>query len=119
MEKDPAREMKLRMRADLISAMKAGRGDDARLIRSLIAAIDNAEAPSIAPAGSDRDQHRFEAGTAEVRRVCLTQAQVHAILSAEIREREQAEREMERLGQVELAAALRTETALAARYLKD
>lgn len=52
---DAAREMKARMRADLRRAMKAGRTTETLLLRALIAAIDNAEAPAqLAAAGKRR-----------------------------------------------------------------
>lgn len=62
---DAAPAMKTRLRADLRAAMKAGRASEARLIRALVAAIDNAEAPPLpdgqlatANVGSTMDRRR-------------------------------------------------------------
>lgn len=109
--------MKIRMRADLRAAMKQGRRDDARLIRSLIAAIDNAEAPPVGTAESAADQHRFLSGSAEIERLSLNADQVRAILLAEIHEREQAVAEMDRLERPDHAAVIRTEAVLARGYI--
>ncbi len=110
--------MKTRMRADLRAAMKEGRAAEAKVIRALVAAIDNAEAPAL-HAGDSRtaDPHRFGEGTAEIERLWLGQDDVRAILIADIREREAAADEMTRLGQGERAEALPAEAAVAKRYI--
>ncbi|MFN8683126.1 hypothetical protein ACDP63_18615 [Paracoccus sp. P2] len=105
------------MRADLRAAMKEGRGGDARLIRSLIAAIDNAEAPPARVGSGAAEQHRFLSGSAEVERLSLNADRVRAILMAEIDEREQAAAEMDRLDRPDRADAVRAEARLAAGYL--
>jgi len=46
MSQDAGGEMKVRLRADLRAAMKDRRAVEAKVIRALIAALDNAEAPS-------------------------------------------------------------------------
>ncbi|WGR54539.1 hypothetical protein [Paracoccus versutus] len=109
--------MKTRMRADLRTAMKDGRGGDARLIRSLIAAIDNAEAPPARASSGAAEQHRFLSGSAEVERLLLDAERVRAILLAEIEEREQVTAEMDRLDRPDRADAIRAEARLAASYL--
>lgn len=111
------REMKARLRADLLSAMKAGRTAETKLLRALVAAIDNAEAP---PLPSDRkaaDQHRFSDGSAEIERLDLSAEAIHAILTAEMNERENAAAEMDRLNRPDHADALRTEALLVRRYI--
>lgn len=117
MRQDAGHEMKARMRADLRAAMKDGRGDDARLIRSLIAALDNAEAPPARSGNSAAEQHRFLSGSADVERLSLDAERVRAILLAEIEEREQAAAEMDRLDRPDRADAIRAEARLAASYL--
>lgn len=42
-----ATEMKARLRADLRAAMKSRNTTEAKVIRSLVAALDNAEAPAL------------------------------------------------------------------------
>lgn len=116
---DAGHDMKARMRADLRVAMKEGRGGDARLIRSLIAAIDNAEAPPARSGSGAAEQHRFLSGSAEVERLSLDAERVRAILLAEIEERELAAAEMDRLARPDRADAIRAEARLAANYLSQ
>lgn len=108
--------MKVRMRADLREAMKAGRTDDAKLIRALIAAIDNAEAPKLPEVRAASDRHRFHDGSAEISRLSLDQDEVRSVLTAELREREKAASEMTRLGKLDRAQSLHAETLLIGRY---
>jgi uncharacterized protein YqeY len=115
---DDAEQMKARLRADLVSAMKARRADEARVIRALVAALDNAEAPPLPAGQKPADINRFEDGSAEVARLALDAAQVRAVIAAELHEREAAAAEMERLGQGERAETLRAEVLVAGRYLK-
>lgn len=117
MTQNAAQTMKSRLRADLRGAMKAGNADEAKLIRSLIAALDNAEAPPVRAGTGAMDQHRFRDGSAEIARLDLEAAQVRAILAAEAAERDQAAAEMDRLARPDRAAALRAEAHLARRYL--
>lgn len=117
MGQDAGHEMKTRMRADLRAAMKEGRGSDAKLIRTLIAAIDNAEAPPARAGSGAAEQYRFLSGSAEVERLALDADRVQAILWAEIKEREQAAAEMDRLDRPDRADAIRAEATLAATYL--
>lgn len=117
MTDDAGHQMKARMRADLRAAMKEGRGSDARLIRSLIAAIDNAEAPPARAGSGAAEQHRFLSGSAEVERLSLDAVRVQAILLAEIEDREEAAAEMDRLDRSDRADAIRAEARLATGYL--
>lgn len=119
MGQDAGHDMKARMRADLRAAMKEGRGGDAKLIRTLIAAIYNAEAPPARSGSGAAEQHRFLSGSAEVERLSLDADRVEAILLAEIGEREQAAAEMDRLDRPDRATAIRTEARLAATYLSQ
>lgn len=103
-------EMKARMRGDLVSALKAKRADEIAVLRSLLAAIDNAEAPPIdaAPAGGT---------SGEIDRLLLTEAQLQQVLRRETDERERAAEELARLGQRERAEALLRQAEIAGRYL--
>ena len=115
---DAAHAMKIRLRADLRAAMKEGRSDEARLIRALVAAIDNAEAPPLRAGQRATDQHRFYDGSAEVERLSLNSAQVRAVLVAEMQERERAAAEMNRVHRSDRANALHAETLLVRRYIE-
>lgn len=114
---DAAETMKARLRADLRAAMKDKRSGEAKIIRSLVAAIDNAEAPPTQKEETAPTLHRFHSGSAEVERLRLDGAQVRQALLAEIDERELAAAELERLGKTDRAAALRAEVLIAMRYL--
>jgi uncharacterized protein YqeY len=106
------------MRTDLRAAMKDRRGNDARVIRALIAAIDNAEAPPLQADLKATDQHRFSDGSAEVERLSLSGAQVHSVLVREMQERELAATEMDRLDRPDRAETLRGEARLVGRYIE-
>lgn len=116
MKENAGQQMKTRMRADLRDAMKGGRPEEAKVIRALIAAIDNAEAPpqTVRPA---TDQLRFLDGSAEITRLSLDHDKVRSILLAEQREREHAVTEMTRLGRSDNAESLCGEAVLIGRYL--
>lgn len=111
-------DMKIRLRADLRAAMKDRRADEAKLLRTLVAAIDNAEAPPQRANEKATDQHHFNDGTAEIERLSLGSAQVQAILTAEIQERERAAAEMDRLERADRAEVLRAEVMIAKRYVE-
>ena len=117
MADDAATEMKTRLRADLRTAMKDRNALDARVIRSLVAALDNAEAPALPQDHSAAAQHHFASRSAEVERLRLTLPQVQDILRAEQQERERAAAEFARLDKQEHAATLREEAGVIARYL--
>lgn len=114
---DPGKEMKARMRTDLRAALKHRRTDEARVVRALVAAIDNAEAPPLPAAKTASVPHRFESGAAEVERLRLSRSRLRQLLLAEIEEREQAAAELERLNKTGRAKALRDEALVARRYL--
>ncbi|MBK1866781.1 GatB/YqeY domain-containing protein [Taklimakanibacter albus] len=114
---DAAEAMKTRLRADLRAAMKDRRSGEADVLRSLVSAIDNAEAPPTQKEEIMSSLHRFRSGSAEVERLLLDGAQVRQVLLAEIQERELAAAEFDRLEKTVRAAALRAEVAIVRRYL--
>jgi uncharacterized protein len=118
MTEDAAAHMRSRLRSDLLTAMRSRRKLEVAVIRELVAAIDNAEAPlgHAAPPASVR--HEFGSGSAEVARLILSRAQVSALLLNEIERRERAASEFERLGEVDRADALRSEALVAKRYVE-
>lgn len=116
-QEDAAATMKDRLRADLRAAMKDRRPSEAKVIRSLVSAIDNAEAPPTQKEETGSTLHRLRSGSAEVERLRLDSAQVRQVLLVEIRERELAAAELERLGKTDRAAALCAEVLIAKRYI--
>lgn len=115
---DAASLKKERLRADLRAAMKDRNVVAARVIRSLIAAIDNAEAPALSTEQTAQIRHEFASGSAEIARLELGEAQVHNILLAEAQEREHAASEFDRLERPDRAAALREESRMIRQYLE-
>lgn len=110
-----ANAMKARLSADLRHALKQKNRPKVALLRSLVAALDNAEAPHAA-AGPAVGQG-FRSGAAEVERLALSGDEVRRVLNAEIEEREAAAAHFERLDQADRAAALRFEAAMARLYI--
>ncbi len=117
MSDDAGRDMKARLRADLRTAMKDRRTIEAKVIRALIAAIDNAEAPPAHEGQTALAHHHFRSGSAEIERLLLSGAHVHGVIVADIHERERAAAEMERLGMMDRAETLRAEAVIAKRYI--
>jgi uncharacterized protein YqeY len=109
-------EMKTRLREDLKSAMKGGRSDEMKLIRTLITAIDHAEAVPVAQQGFSA-QREFNSGSAEAERLELNASEVRGLILKEIEEREAAAAEFERLGMDGKAEGLRADALLARRYV--
>lgn len=99
------------MRADLAAAIKARRAEEIMVLRSLLAAIDNAEAPAIAS--------RPMAGSpSEIERLVLSTGELETVLIEEIRARERAAAEFASLGHGERAEALLTQAAIGKRYVR-
>ncbi|RDE10477.1 GatB/YqeY domain-containing protein [Pelagibacterium lacus] len=107
MPESPAEALKTRLRTDLKAAMAGKDRSEAALLRTLIAAIDNAEAPAL----------DGTAATAEIARLDLDPARLRAIIAGEIAEREQAAHALDSVGQAPRAAELRQQATLARRYL--
>ena len=114
---DAGSNMKARLRADLRRVMKERRTTEAKVIRALVAAIDNAEAPPVRAQRSEPLQHRFHGRSAEVERLLLSRSDVRNVLLREMHERERAAEELEHLKMLDQASALRAEALLAKRYI--
>lgn len=112
MPDNPAKELKDRLRADLKDALKAGRKAEMSLLRALLAAIDNAEAPP----RTDAELRYDPDAASEIARLELSPGRLNRLLEAERDERTAAAAEMDRIGQPDKAKALRAEAALVARY---
>lgn len=102
-----------RAQADLPVARKARDEHAVTALRTLLAALSNAEAPP-APPTSSLDPKVM--GANEVDRLVLSDADQRRILDGQIAERDEAAAEYGRLGQVEAAAAVRAERAVLERY---
>jgi uncharacterized protein YqeY len=115
------------MRRGLTAAMKARDKRAVAVLRSTLAAIDNAEAVDAAQApsaGGGRPAGEGEiagavlgVGAAEVERRTLTAAEMEALVRREVAERQTAAPEYERAGQAAHAERLRAEARLLGAYL--
>ena len=110
-----------RLRAALVPAMRARDKVAAAALRSALAAIDNAETVDGGPltgAGTAAATHPRLAGTvsglgaAEVARRSLSAAQMEDVVRTEVAERLTAASDYERLGRPEQAGRLRSEAAV-------
>ncbi|MGW5353962.1 hypothetical protein ACWERV_26010 [Streptomyces sp. NPDC004031] len=111
-----------RLRAALPAAMRARDKATLALLRSTLAAIENAEAVDLpdAPRGSLAiEQTPVGAGAAEAARRELTEADVEGIVRAELAEREAAAEAYDRAGQAAQAEQLRAGVAVVSAYLAD
>ncbi|MXO61192.1 hypothetical protein GRI89_16735 [Altererythrobacter salegens] len=112
-----AEQARARLRADLKDAMRAGRKDEVSLLRSLAAAIDNAEAVPVEGLNDNISPLRASAGMGEVARLDLCDEDIAAIFSREQAERIAAAAMLEKAGQAGPAERLRGEAGLIGRYL--
>ena len=106
-----------RLRNDLKRAMQQRRAEDVRLIRTLMAAIDNAEAVAQPPGAKPADSVGFASGAAEAARRMLDEADIAAIFAAEIAARRAAARQMRNGGADAEAEGLEREADRASIYL--
>jgi uncharacterized protein YqeY len=111
-----ASALKVRLRADLKDAMKERRSDDARLLRTLIAAIDNAEAVPVDLSGAAHASRTLGDPSGEVARLELDDVALGTILAAEQEARRAAAEDYDRHGRTDEAARLRAEAAQIERY---
>lgn len=113
----PAEHLQARIRADLKLAMVGRRTIEVRALRSLLGAIDDAQA---VPAGDRHDKYvvrAFGDAGVEVPRLDLSAAVLKTLLQREQAERAQLAGQMSALGQDDRALALKEEAAIFARYL--
>ena len=111
-----AEEMKARLRVDLSNSMRARQSMEASVIRSLLAALDNAEALPVDRDRPESLQARFCDGSSEAERRILSREDVDAVIGAEVRQRMNAAADLERLGLEDRAETLRHEAQIAGRY---
>jgi uncharacterized protein YqeY len=111
-----AAALKQRLREDLKAAMQAKAAGEVRLLRALVAALDNAEAVSLDGRKQSALPGKFGDGSNEVARRELSADDIAALLDREIHERLTAAADYERLGQSDEATRLREEAHLVSRY---
>ena len=104
------------LRRDLTAALKARDRNSIAALRSALAAIENAEAPSTDDLPAPRPQ--IGPASTEASRLLLTEVQIHAIVQAEVDERTAAAAHYERIGQNDHAERLRAEADVIRRYLR-
>lgn len=120
---DGARTVRDRLRAALPDAMKARDSVAVAALRSVLGAIDNAEAVDAARAPQPGVGHARLAGTVgglratEVARRRLTAAEMDEVVRAEVADRHAAVRDFERAGHRVHAERLRREAAVLSCYL--
>jgi uncharacterized protein len=131
-----ARSLRERLRAALPEAIKARDAVAVAALRSALAAVDNAEAVDATPAppggrqarpgagqappgvaGADVAGAVLGVGAAEVERRSLSDAQVEALVRAEMADRQAAARQYERAGHRQRAERLRGEAGVLGAYL--
>jgi uncharacterized protein YqeY len=116
----PAEALRTRLRADLRAAMKAQRRDEMAALRTLIAAIDNAESVDDATPAPPPGEHVAGAlhgiGAGESERRTLSEREVQRVVEAEFWERDAQAERLEMLGRADDASRLRNEAAVIARY---
>lgn len=123
---DMLTELRTRLRADLKTAMKSRSAVEVSAIRSLLAALDDAEAvapPATAPISSLGGEHVAGAavgvGSTEVDRRVLTAAEVELVVSGQIEERQAAAATFDAVAQPDAARRLRDEAGVIERYRLD
>jgi uncharacterized protein YqeY len=109
--------MKLQLRGDLRAALAERRTSEVEVLRSLLGALDQAEAVPVATAGSGHVSFRFGDPGAEVPRKQLSPEDVRAVIVKERDELLAAADEYADRGREDIAAGFRLKAALVERYL--
>jgi hypothetical protein len=120
-EDTPAEILRARLRSDLRAAMKAQRPDEMAALRTLIAAIDNAESvedAALPPPSSG--EHVAAAvpglGAGDAARRSLSERDLQRIIETELWERDAQAQRLTLLGRADDATRLHREAAVIARY---
>jgi hypothetical protein len=120
-EDTPAEILRARLRGDLRAAMKAQRRDEMAALRTLIAAIDNAESvedAALPPPSSG--EHVAAAvrglGAGDAARRSLSERDLQRIIETELWERDAQAQRLTLLGRADDATRLHREAAVIARY---
>ncbi|HEU5160344.1 MAG TPA: hypothetical protein VFU43_25320 [Streptosporangiaceae bacterium] len=108
----PGSPLRQRLRAALLAAMRSRDRLTVGVMRSALAAIDNAEAVEVPAAAGEAkaiEHSPVGVGAAELERRALTEADVERIVRAEAAAREAAARDYDAAGAPERAESLRAE----------
>ncbi|MEY4249902.1 MAG: hypothetical protein RJA87_1535 [Pseudomonadota bacterium] len=108
-ETDPATAMKAQIRAELVKAMRAKAALKVAALRTVLAALDNAESVPVGTQHRRSETHGFGGPGTEVPRRILTTHEVQALVRSEITKRIDAAGQMDILGQGPQADRLREE----------
>ena len=114
-------EWKRLLRENLRTAQLARRSDDVRVLREVLAAIDNAETPPAAAATASGGTFAGSVegvGATEVMRRALSPAEVSALVGREVEERRAAAASYASHGRPDEAARLAAQAELLARLLE-
>lgn len=109
-------QLREQMKADLRSAMKARATENVVTLRSVLAAIDNAEAVPVEPTSSSAAPVIGKSN--DVPRKVLSQEDIQQIVQHEVTERQQASQTYAQLGQTAEAERLHRAALLLAAYIK-
>jgi uncharacterized protein len=109
---EPAQIIRDRLKADLTRALKARQTPVAMTLRSLLGAIDNAEAVPLSAAPPSIDGR-----SRDVPRLALDRSDIQAILRREADECRRARADYEQVGQAEAAGAMHDALSLIEAYL--
>ena len=113
---DPVDTITARLRGDLKAAMQAKRAGEMKVLRTLLGAIDNAQAVPVAETRGYVSR-AFGDASVEVPRLALSAEDIKAIFAREAASCRAAAAEMARFGQADRAATLEAEAAIVDRYL--
>ncbi len=116
MTEDPAAATRSRLRESLRAAMLARHTQEAQVLRSLLAAVDNAQAVPTGEAGGRYVPRAFGDGSAEVPRLVLSAEDLRRLFRREIEERRAAAEELRRHGRADRADALIAEADIIAHH---
>jgi uncharacterized protein YqeY len=106
-----------RLRADLKTAMRERAATEMRVLRALLAAIDNAQAVPVGDRHDTYVPHAFGDAGVEIARLDLSADALEALLQRERQERIGTAEQMTALGQSDRARGLQEESAIVGRYL--
>jgi len=115
-ERRPADRLRVRLRGDLTAAMRARRSEELATIRSLMAAIDNAEAPGVGSPAKSALLGAVGLGSGDASRRELNEADLGELLDAEITDRREQADVFESLGRPDEALRLRDQVVVIERY---
>jgi uncharacterized protein len=115
---DAATAMKLRLRDDLRAAMAGKRPAEVAVLRTLLGALDQAEAVAVVARGREYVSLKFGDPAVEVPRKRLSTDEVREVVSRERDELGSAAEEYARLRQADAAAGFALKAEILARYLE-